>query len=46
MQEYIQAFIEFMTRIFSALATFLGWTIDAEELSTTAAEATTAGQGE
>lgn len=41
MQEYIQAFIEFMTAVLSALANFLGWTVTVDDLTT---EATAAGE--
>ncbi len=38
MDTFIQSFIEFITDIFAALAEFLGWTIDYEDLTSASAE--------
>ena len=38
MDSFFKAFIEFITDIFAALADFLGWTIDYDDLTSAPAE--------
>ena len=43
MESFFKAFIEFITDIFAALADFLGWTIDYDDLTSAPADE---GEGE
>lgn len=43
MDSFFKAFIEFITDIFAALADFLGWTIDYDDLVPTEAATEAAG---
>lgn len=38
MDSFFKAFIEFVTDIFAALADFLGWTVNYDDLTTAPAE--------